>query len=66
VLIFLGLQYFSPKKKTPAETPVQVASTAPSPATVAPPVSTAAGSAKASTPAVVASNESTTVVENEL
>ena len=71
VLIFLGLQYFSPKKKTQPETPAEVASTAPSrtPATTTPvtsPENAAPQSAKTATPAVVASNESTTVVENEL
>ncbi len=71
VLIFLGLQYFSPKKKTQPETPAEVASTAPArtPATTTPvtsPENAAPQSAKTATPAVVASNESTTVVENEL
>jgi YidC/Oxa1 family membrane protein insertase len=69
VLIFLGLQYFSPKKKTQPEAPAEVASTAPARTPVTPatsPRSAAQGSAKTATPAVVAANESTTVVENEL
>jgi YidC/Oxa1 family membrane protein insertase len=69
VLIFLGLQYFSPKKKTQPEIPAEVASTAPSRSPVSlttSPGSAAPQSAKIATPAVVATNESTTVVENEL
>jgi YidC/Oxa1 family membrane protein insertase len=70
VLIFLGLQYFSPKKKTQPETPAEVASTAPAGTPVTAPLtspgSVAAQSVKTATPAVVATNESTTVVENEL
>jgi YidC/Oxa1 family membrane protein insertase len=70
VLIFLGLQYFSPKKKTQPETPAEVVSTSqPTHASTAPatsPVSTTASSAKEAAAAVVAANESTTVVENEL
>ena len=75
VLIFLGLQYFGPKKKTQPETPAEVASTSTSkepisPASAVPPGSalSAAGaaSAKASADAVVAASETTTVVENEL
>ena len=71
VLIFLGLQYFAPKKKTLPETPAEVASTSASKAstfTPAPPAAMAAtpDSAKAPTQAVEAAAESTTVVENEL
>jgi YidC/Oxa1 family membrane protein insertase len=71
VLIFLGLQYFSPKKKTPAETPAQVASSsAAKPSTFTPAaaaeVAATPDSATPSGQAVVANNESTTVVENEL
>ena len=66
VLIFLGLQYFSPKKKPQPETPAEVASTAPARTSVTTPTTAAPDSAKTATPAVVATNESTTVVENEL
>jgi YidC/Oxa1 family membrane protein insertase len=73
VLIFLGLQYFGPKKKTQPETPAEVASTSASKAPISQPsamtpASTAAGavSAKATAEAVVAAAETTTVVENEL
>jgi YidC/Oxa1 family membrane protein insertase len=70
VLIFLGLQYFSPKKKTQPETPAEVASPSQARTPVTTPVtspgSAAPDSAKTATPAVVATNESTTVVENEL
>jgi YidC/Oxa1 family membrane protein insertase len=75
VLIFLGLQYFSPKKKTQPETPAEVASTSASKAPITPasamtPASTATAagtaSAKATADAVVAAAETTTVVENEL
>ena len=75
VLIFLGLQYFGPKKKTQPEIPAEVASTSASKAPITPasamtPASkvTAAGaaSAKATADAVVAAAETTTVVENEL
>jgi YidC/Oxa1 family membrane protein insertase len=72
VLIFLGLQYFGPKKKAQPETPAQTASTSVSPASpgasTSPADGTAAGSvaAKAAADAVVAAVETTTVVENEL
>ena len=68
VLIFLGLQYFSPKKKTQPETPAEVASTsAPkAPAAPASPVTAGPASSKAATDAVVAAAETTTVIENEL
>ena len=70
VLIFLGLQYFSPKKKPQPETPAEVASTAPARTPVTTPMTSPASaapvSAKTATPAVVATNESTIVVENEL
>ena len=70
VLIFLGLQYFSPKKKTQPETPAEVASTSASapkaPAAPASPMTAAPASSKAATDAVVAAAESTTVIENEL
>jgi YidC/Oxa1 family membrane protein insertase len=70
VLIFLGIQYFSPKKKPQTATPAEVASTsqAGTPVTSAMTSSAGAGqdSAKTATPAVVATNESSTVVENEL
>jgi YidC/Oxa1 family membrane protein insertase len=69
VLIFLGLQYFSPKKKIQPVTPAEVASTAPARTSVTPATSPGNGapdSAKIATPAVVAANESATVVENEL
>ncbi len=71
VLIFLGLQYFGPKKKTQPETPAEVASTSVS-KTPIPPAATVTASAKAAASvkptvkAVVASAETTTVVENEL
>ena len=71
VLIFLGLQYFGPKKKTQPETPAEVASTSAS-KTPIPPAATVTASAKAAASvkptakAVVASAETTTVVENEL
>ena len=70
VLIFLGLQYFGPKKKTQPETPAQVATTSTSSAT--PASSSAANapagadSAKVAADAVVAAGVTTTVVENEL
>ncbi len=74
VLIFLGLQYFGPKKKTQPETPAQVATTSTSSAT---PTSSSAlssvtgapagaDSAKVAADAVVAAGVMTTVVENEL
>ncbi|MDT7815783.1 MAG: YidC/Oxa1 family rane protein insertase, partial [Acidobacteriaceae bacterium] len=71
VLIFLGLQYFAPKKKTQPETPAEVASTsAPKASTFTPaPASATAAvpdSTKGSTQPVEAAAESTTVVENEL
>ena len=70
VLIFLGIQYFSPKKKPQPETPAEVASTSQARTSVTTAM-TSSGSAspnsvKTATPAVVATNESTTVVENEL
>ena len=71
VLIFLGLQYFGPKKKTPPQTPAEVASSSASKVAEAPaspvtanPSSSSPSSSKAD--AVVAAAESTTVVENEL
>jgi YidC/Oxa1 family membrane protein insertase len=83
VLIFLGLQYFGPKKKTAPETPAEVASsTAPrgavNPASAMGAGPGSAGSASSGTAsavlsssvlakdAVVASAETSTVVENEL
>ena len=68
VLIFLGLQYFGPKRKTQPETPAEVASQSAPEAAVAPAAAVTAGpvSAKAAADAVVAAGESTTVVENEL
>jgi YidC/Oxa1 family membrane protein insertase len=73
VLIFLGLQYFAPKKKTPPETPAEVASTSapkapPAPAAVVPAAPTSASNsaqADSNTP-LAAAAETTTVVENEL
>jgi YidC/Oxa1 family membrane protein insertase len=67
VLIFLGLQYFGPKKKTPAETPAEVASTAvlKTPALPAP-IATVNSDSTPSAAAVVGAAETTTVVENEL
>jgi YidC/Oxa1 family membrane protein insertase len=68
VLIFLGLQYFGPKKKTQPETPAEVASSSASKAPI-PPASAAnrtATSANGTADAVVAAAETTTVVENEL
>jgi YidC/Oxa1 family membrane protein insertase len=65
VLIFLGLQYFGPKKKAQSATPAEVATSTATktlPATTATPVSSASSPASA----VVAAAESTTVVENEL
>jgi YidC/Oxa1 family membrane protein insertase len=66
VLIFLGLQYFGPKKKSQPETPAEVASSsaAKTPVTSASTFAAAPASPKAD--AVVAAAESTTVVENEL
>jgi YidC/Oxa1 family membrane protein insertase len=73
VLIFLGLQYFGPKKKTQPETPAEVASTSASKVPIIPAsamTGSAAGAGAASTTttadAVVAAAETTTVVENEL
>ncbi|MGC2402481.1 MAG: membrane protein insertase YidC [Acidobacteriaceae bacterium] len=73
VLIFLGLQYFSPKKKTQQETPAQVASTIPprttartTPDPAAPPSARSDSAKPAPGSALAASTESTTVVENEL
>ncbi|HTZ58926.1 MAG TPA: membrane protein insertase YidC [Acidobacteriaceae bacterium] len=72
VLIFLGLQYFSPKKNKPAEHPAEVASSsAPKSSPAAPasaaPVATSPDAAKTvPESAVAASAETTTVVENEL
>jgi YidC/Oxa1 family membrane protein insertase len=68
VLIFLGLQYFGPKRKTQPETPAEVASqSAPkAPVTSAAAMTASPVSAKAAADAVVAAAESTTVVENEL
>ena len=75
VLIFLGLQYFGPKKKTQPETPAEVASTSASKAPIAPAsamtrsasgATTTTTTAPATGKAVVAAAESTTVVENEL
>jgi YidC/Oxa1 family membrane protein insertase len=68
VLIFLGLQYFAPKKQTQPATPAQVASTsAPNvPMTPSSPVKVGSDSAKVATDAIVAPAETTTVVENEL
>jgi YidC/Oxa1 family membrane protein insertase len=74
VLIFLGLQYFGPKKKTQPETPAEVASTSASTAPVTPASAMTAmtaapggtASAKTTADAVVAAAETTTVVENEL
>jgi YidC/Oxa1 family membrane protein insertase len=69
VLIFLGLQYFSPKKKPQPETPAEVTSSSASKAFAAPaaPASAVqAGPASSKADAVVAAAESTTVVENEL
>src|SRR6202041_2755355 len=64
VLIFLGLQYFSPKKKPQPENPPAAAS---SPAAKVEGTPSSAGPATASpspADAVVAAAESTTVVEN--
>jgi YidC/Oxa1 family membrane protein insertase len=68
VLIFLGLQYFGPKKKTQPETPAEVATQSAPKAALTPPATMTAGpaSAKAGAAAVVAAGESPTVVENEL
>ena len=68
VLIFLGLQYFSPKKKPQPESSSQVASSsAPkAPVTPASSVATSPSPAASKADAVVAAAESTTVVENEL
>ena len=71
VLIFLGLQYFGPKKKTQPETPAEVASTS---APKAPPFTPRLRSdcglrlppKRRDAAALVAAAESTTVVENEL
>src|ERR1700723_2834288 len=67
VLIFLGLQYFAPKKQTQPATPAQVASTSAPIVPVTPsPVTAGPDNAQAATNAVVAQAEATTVVENEL
>jgi YidC/Oxa1 family membrane protein insertase len=72
VLIFLGLQYFGPKKKTQPETPAEVVSTTASKATStsASAMTTPSGASETATGAtanaVVAAAETTTVVENEL
>jgi YidC/Oxa1 family membrane protein insertase len=71
VLIFLGLQYFSPKKKTQPETPAQVATnsvqkTGTEPAAPAPVAAGSNSDTASGGSAVAASAESTTVVENEL
>jgi YidC/Oxa1 family membrane protein insertase len=68
VLIFLGLQYFGPKRKTQPETPAEVVSQS-APKVAAAPAAAMTGSpnsAKVAADAVVAAGESTTVVENEL
>ena len=71
VLVFLGMQYFAPKKKAPAEAPAPV--TAKRDATAADETPSEPGPAAATNsdaprggPAVVAASETTTVVENEL
>ena len=56
VLIFLGLQYFGPKKKTQPETPAEVASTSTSkepisPASAVPPSSALSAAAAGAAPA---------------
>jgi len=68
VLIFLGLQYFSPKKKPQPESSSQVASSSAPKAPVNPAssVATSPSPAASKADAVVAAAESTTVVENEL
>jgi YidC/Oxa1 family membrane protein insertase len=68
VLIFLGLQYFGPKKTTAPATPAEVASPSAPSAPVNPAVAKTAGPASAAVAkdAVVAAAETTTVVENEL
>ena len=68
VLIFLGLQYFGPKKKTAPETPAEVASPSAPNAPVPPAIANTAGapSPAVAKDAVVAAAETTTVVENEL
>ena len=64
VLIFLGLQYFGPKRKMQPEAPAEVASQSAAKAAVTPAAAVTAGpvSAKAAADAVVAAGESTTVV----
>jgi YidC/Oxa1 family membrane protein insertase len=66
VLIFLGLQYFAPKKKTAPETPAEVATSSAAKAPVTPASTVTAAPASPTANAVVATAESTTVVENEL
>ena len=67
VLIFLGLQYFGPKKKAQPEAPAEVASTsAIKTSSVAAPVAITNSDSTASAAAVVAAAETSTVVENEL
>ena len=68
VLIFLGLQYFGPKKKAAPETPAEVAAPSAPNAPFTPAIAKTAGpaSAVAAKDAVVAAGETTTVVENEL
>jgi YidC/Oxa1 family membrane protein insertase len=65
VLIFLGLQYFGPKKKTQPEPSAKVASSS-SPETPVAPASTVKASPASPKADAVAAAESTTVVENEL
>jgi YidC/Oxa1 family membrane protein insertase len=68
VLIFLGLQYFAPKKKAEAPVPGVPASASTSAVMAASGAAMTAGpaAAKATPEAVVAAAETTTVVENEL
>jgi YidC/Oxa1 family membrane protein insertase len=73
VLIFLGLQYFSPKKKTPPPTQVASSSAAQPPAAASSSLATSSSvpaspetTSASGASAVTASAENTTVVENEL
>jgi YidC/Oxa1 family membrane protein insertase len=66
VLIFLGLQYFSPKKKTAPEPVAPVTSTTASKSAENPASPIAAASDSSNAASASAEAESTTVVENEL
>src|ERR1700761_2975918 len=66
VLIFLGLQYFSPKKKTQPETTAATAPSSTSKTAEATSPTLPASSDSANSASATAAAESTTIVENEL